>query len=60
VKVFSHEKKIKLISKLNLDGKAKLIRRVYISRFGTKKIAMPPLDMITIEDRAKQIWQKLP
>jgi RNA-directed DNA polymerase len=59
VKVFSHEKKIKLISKLNLDGKAKLIRRVYISRFGTKKIAMPPLDMITIEDRAKQMLAKI-
>jgi len=59
VRALSYEKKIELASKLNLDGKAKAIRRVYIPKVGTKTKRMRPLGILIIEDRAKQMLAKL-
>jgi RNA-directed DNA polymerase len=47
------EDKMKLVSKLKLDGKAKPIRRVEIPKVG-KPGQLRPLGIPTIEDRAKQ------
>ena len=60
VRALSHEKKIELAYKLNLDGKAKAIQGVYIPVVGATKIGMRPLGITTIEDRANKCWQKLP
>merc|ERR1712176_878898 len=49
--------KMKLVSKLKLDGKTKAIRRVYIPKPGKSNVR--PLDIPTIEDRAKQMLAKL-
>jgi RNA-directed DNA polymerase len=46
------QEKIKLVSKLKLDGKAKPIRRVEIPKPG--KSETRPLGIPTVEDRAKQ------
>jgi group II intron reverse transcriptase/maturase len=56
-KAISHEMKMKLVSKLKLDGKAKAIRRVYIPKPGKSDVR--PLGIPTIEDRAKQMLAKL-
>lgn len=56
-KVISNEMKMKLVSKLKLDGKAKAIRRVYIPKPGKSDVR--PLGIPTIEDRAKQMLAKL-
>ena len=50
--------KIKLVSKLKLDGKAKPIRRVEISKPGQPK-EKRPLGIPTVEDRAKQALCRL-
>merc|ERR1712176_1419841 len=49
--------KMKLVSKLKLDGKTKAIRRVYIPKPGKSEVR--PLGIPTIEDRAKQMLAKL-
>lgn len=59
VRALSHEKKIELTYKLNLDGKAKAIQGVYIPVVGATKIGMRPLGIMTIEDRAKQMLAKI-
>ena len=59
MKALSHEKKIELAYKLKLDGKSKAIGRAYVPKEGTKKIGMRPLDIITIENQAKQMLAKL-
>ena len=59
VKALSHVKKIELAYKLELDGKSKAIRRVYVPKVGAKKIGNRPLGIPTIEDRAKQMLAKL-
>jgi RNA-directed DNA polymerase len=59
VRALSHEKKIELAYKLNLDGKAKAIQGVYIPVVGATKIGMRPLGITTIEDRAKQMLAKI-
>jgi RNA-directed DNA polymerase len=56
-KAISHEMKMKLVSKLKLDGKAKTIRRVYIPKPGKSDVR--PLGIAKIEDRAKQMLAKL-
>ena len=56
-KVISNDKKIKLVSKLKLDGKASGIRRVYIPK--QRKSDVRLLDILIIEDRAKQMLAKL-
>lgn len=50
--------KIKLVSKLKLDGKAKLIRRVEIPKPGRPNETRP-LGIPTVEDRAKQALCRL-
>ena len=50
--------KIKLVSKLKLDGKAKPIRRVEIPKPGRPK-EKRPLGIPTVEDRAKQALCRL-
>jgi RNA-directed DNA polymerase len=57
VKDLSHKKKIELAYRLKIDGKSKPIRRAYISKPG--KSEGRPLDIPTIEDRAKQMLAKL-
>jgi len=56
-KAISNEMKMKLVSKLKLDGKIKAIRRVYIPKPGKSEVH--PLGIPTIEDRAKQMLAKL-
>jgi len=56
-KTISNDKKMKLVSKLKLDGKASPIRRTYIPKPG--KSEFRPLGIPTIEDRAKQMLAKL-
>nr|YP_009367529.1 hypothetical protein [Pseudoneochloris marina]ARK14548.1 hypothetical protein [Pseudoneochloris marina] len=56
-KAIPNEMKMKLASKLTLDGKAKAIRRVYIPKPG--KSEFRPVGIPTIEDRAKQMLAKL-
>ena len=56
-KAISNEMKMKLVSKLKLDGKTKAIRRVYIPKPGKSEVR--PLGIPTIEDRAKQMLAKL-
>lgn len=55
--LISAENKLKLASKLCLDGKAKPIRRVCIPKPG--KLEKRPLGIPTIEERAKQQLAKL-
>jgi len=52
------ERKIKLVSKLKLDGKAKPIRRVEIPKPG-RPLEKRPLGIPTVEDRAKQALCRL-
>jgi RNA-directed DNA polymerase len=56
-KAISNDMKMKLVSKLNLDGKSSPIRRTYIPKPG--KTEVRPLGIPTIEDRAKQMLAKL-
>lgn len=56
-KAISNENKIKLVSKLCLDGKASPIRRIYILKPGKSDVR--PLGIPTIKDRAKQMLAKL-
>lgn len=56
-KSLSNDKKIELAYKLKLNGKASPIRRTYISKPGKNKDR--PLDISTIEDKAKQMLAKL-
>ena len=56
-KAISNENKIKLVSKLCLDGKASPIRRTYIPKPGKSDVR--PLGIPTIKDRAKQMLAKL-
>ena len=56
-KAISNDMKMKLVYKLNLDGKANPIRRTYIPKPG--KSEYRPLGIPTIEDRAKQMLAKL-
>ena len=56
-KALSNEMKMKLASKLKLDGKASPIRRNYIPKPGKNDVR--PLGIPTIEDRAKQMLAKL-
>ena len=56
-KAISNAMKIKLASKLKLDGKANNIRRVYIPKPGKSDVR--PFGISTIEDRAKQMLAKL-
>ena len=56
-KAISNDKKMKLASKLKLDGKASAIKRVYIPK--PVKSDVRPLGIPTIEDRAKQMLAKL-
>lgn len=51
------KEKIKLVKRLRLNGKALSIYRVYIPERG--KLENPPLDIPTLEDRAKQALCKL-
>lgn len=53
----SHRDKIKLVSKLKLDGKSRAIRKIYIPKPGRSEVQ--PLGIPTIEDRAKQMLAKL-
>lgn len=52
------EEKIKLVSKLRLDGKAKPLRRIEIPKPGRPK-EKRPLRITTVEDRAKQALCRL-
>ena len=56
-KAISNDMKMKLASKLNLDGKANAIRRTYIPKPGKNNVR--PLGIPTIEDRAKQMLVKI-
>ena len=56
-KAISNDIKMKLVSKLKLNGKASPIRRIYIPKPG--KSEGRPLGIPTIEDRAKQMLAKL-
>lgn len=56
-KALSNINKMKLASKLKLDGKASPIRRTYIPK--SNKNEFRPLGIPTIEDRAKQMLAKL-
>jgi len=56
-KAIFHQKKMELVRKLKLDGKARRIRRAYIPKPGKDKY--PPLGIPTIKDRAKQMLVKL-
>ena len=56
-KAISDEMKMKLVSKLKLDGKTKAIRRVYITKSEKRNVRL--LGIVTIEDRAKQMLAKL-
>jgi RNA-directed DNA polymerase len=56
-KSISDVHKMKLVSKLKLDGKASPIRRTYIPKPGKSDVR--PLGIPTIEDRAKQMLAKL-
>lgn len=56
-KTISNEMKMKLVSNLKLDGKAKTIRRVSIPK--PVKSDVHPLSIPTIEDQAKQMLAKL-
>ena len=58
LKALSNEKKIELAYKLKLNGKTKGTRRAYLSKIETKNIGLQSLDMIMIEDQAKQILAK--
>ena len=56
-KAISNDTKMKLASKLKLDGKSKAIRRTYIPKSGKRGVR--PLGIPTIEDRAKQMLAKI-
>jgi RNA-directed DNA polymerase len=56
-KAISNDMKMKLTTKLRLDGKASPIRRTYIPKPGKNEVR--PLGIPTIEDRAKQMLAKL-
>ena len=56
-KAISNDMKMKLASKLKIDGKASTIRRVYIPKPGKSDVG--PLGIPTIEDRAKEMLAKL-
>ena len=56
-RAISNEMKMKLVYKLNLDGKASPIRRTYIPKPGKNEYR--PLGIPTIEDRAKQMLAKI-
>lgn len=56
-RAISNEMKMKLVYKLNLDGKASPIRRTYIPKSGKNEYR--PLGIPTIEDRAKQMLAKI-
>ena len=56
-RAISNEMKMKLVYKLNLDGKASPIRRTYIPKPGKNEYC--PLGIPTIEDRAKQMLAKI-
>ena len=56
-RAISNEMKMKLVYKLNLDGKASSIKRTYIPKPGKNEYR--PLGIPTIEDRAKQILAKI-
>jgi RNA-directed DNA polymerase len=48
----SNIEKIKLVSRLKIDGKSNHVKRVYIPKYG--KMEKRPLGIPTIKDRAKQ------
>ena len=50
--------KIELVYRLKIDGKSNYKRRVYSSIIKAKKKVLRPLDISTIEDRAKQMLAK--
>jgi RNA-directed DNA polymerase len=56
-KILSNAMKMKLVSKLKLDGKASPIRRTYSPKPGKNEVR--PLGISTIKDRAKQMLAKL-
>lgn len=56
-RAISNEMKMKLVSKLILDGKASPIRRTHIPK--PDKNEYPPLSIPTIENRAKQMLAKI-
>ena len=56
-RAISNEMKMKLVYKLNLDGKASPIRRTYNPKSGKNEYR--PLGIPTIEDRAKQMLAKI-
>ncbi len=56
-RAISNEMKMKLVYKVNLDGKASPIRRAYIPKSGKNEYR--PLGIPTIEDRAKQMLAKI-
>jgi RNA-directed DNA polymerase len=56
-RAISNEMKMKLVYKLNLDGKTSPIRRTYIPKTGKNEYG--PLGIPTIEDRAKQMLAKI-
>lgn len=51
--------KLTLAKKLQIDGKASLVKRVWIPKPGKKKNEKRPLVIPTIQDRAKQALAKL-
>jgi RNA-directed DNA polymerase len=55
--ITTNAEKIKLAVKLYIDGKAQLIRRVWIPKPG--KSSMRPVGIPTIQDRAKQMLIKM-
>ena len=55
--ITNKRQKLKLSIKLNIDGKADPIRRVWIPKPG--KLALRPLGIPTIRDRAKQMLVKM-
>lgn len=56
-RAISNEMKMKLVYKLNLDGKTSPIKRTYIPKSGKNEYR--PLGISTIEDRAKQMLAKI-
>lgn len=57
VKAISRKKKIELAYRLKFDGKASYIKRAYIPK--PKKNERRPVNLLILEDRAKQILAKL-